>query len=380
MIPVTESNTQLLVPKRRRRLKKFVGRFILFIFLMVIFIYLTPWGKEIRLKLAETVISTQHRQWAWILVGSAKRDEMVKEMNDKIEVWGQVPVNTGLIHIKLTKNNEPLVEIKDISGKGWKGKMMVVNDPRAIRVVTPSERGSGETLSSMVKRTGAVGGVNGGGFNDPDGLGNGYEPIGFIMSKGQVVFTELEGHIPQHTVGFTDNGMLIVGKYSIVDLLKTHISEAVSFYPRVIANGIPQITKGDGGWGKDPRTAVGQKVDGTVVFVVIDGRQIHSIGATLRDVQDLLLQEGCINAGFLDGGASSEMVYRGEILNKPATRYGERKLPSALLVFNNPESYHTDRVWDGVKHIDPGGLKDHPEIRSEKKSSKARHSNSTKKE
>jgi exopolysaccharide biosynthesis protein len=352
------------------RFKTFLFLVSLLVFLSTTFLYMTPMGEEIRVKLAETVISTQHREWAWLLVGAAKRDEMVNQMNEKIDIWGKEPVNTGLIHVK--KHNGPLVEVKDISGKGWQGKLMYVYDPTAIRVVTPSQRGSGETLSSMVKRTGAIGGVNGGGFNDPDGLGNGYSPIGFIMSKGQVIFTELEGHIPQHTVGFTDTGTLIVGKYSIVDLLKKHVSEAVSFYPRVIANGKPLITSGDGGWGKDPRTAVGQRADGTVIFVVIDGRQVHSIGATLRDVQDLLLNEGCVNAGFLDGGASSEMVYQGEILNKPATRYGERKLPSALLVFDNPNAYQSDRVWDGVTHIDPGGLKDHPELQGEKSSSKSK--------
>jgi exopolysaccharide biosynthesis protein len=360
---IEATNAPFRTKSKWGRWKRFLFVISLLLCLLSTFLYTTPNGEAIRVKLAETVISTQHREWAWLLVGAAKRDEMVSEMNKKIDIWGQEPVNTGLIHIK--KYNGPLVDIKDISGKGWQGKMMIVHDPKAIRVVTPSQRGSGETLSSMVKRTGAVAGVNGGGFDDPDGLGNGYSPIGFIMSRGQVVFTELEGHIPQHTVGFTDEGTLIVGKYSIVDLLKKHVSEAVSFYPRVIANGKPLITGGDGGWGKDPRTAVGQKEDGTVIFVVIDGRQVHSIGATLRDVQDLLLKEGCINAGFLDGGASSEMVYRGEILNKPATRYGERKLPSALLVFNDPNSYQSDRVWDGVTHIDPGGLKDHPELRSE---------------
>lgn len=371
MITRMETTTAPYRPKARwGRSKRVLFVISLMVFLLSTFLYVTPPGGAIRVKLAETVISTQHREWAWLLIGAAKRDQMVTEMNEKIDIWGQEPVNTGLVHIK--KYNGPLVEIKDISGKGWQGKMMIVHDPKAIRVVTPSQQGSGESLSSMVKRTGAIAGVNGGGFNDPDGLGNGYSPIGFIMSKGQVVFTELEGHIPQHTVGFTDNGTLLVGKYSITDLIKKHVSEAVSFYPRVIANGKPLITSGDGGWGKDPRTAVGQKEDGAVIFVVIDGRQVHSIGATLRDVQDLLLNEGCINAGFLDGGASSEMVYQGEILNKPATRYGERKLPSGLLIFNDPNAYQSDRVWDGVTHIDPGGLKDHPELKNDKKPMKSK--------
>lgn len=136
---------------------------------------------------------------------------------------------------------------------------MYVYDPRTIRVVVPDKQGEGERITSMVQRTGAVAGVNGGGFNDPDGLGNGFAPIGAIMSGGEILYTDQEGSIPQHIVGFTKEGTLIIGKYTIDDLLKLGVTDAVSFYPRVIANGKPLITSGDGGWGRAPRTAVGQK-------------------------------------------------------------------------------------------------------------------------
>ncbi|MDT2238769.1 phosphodiester glycosidase family protein [Paenibacillus larvae] len=208
----------------------------------------------------------------------------------------------------------------------------------------------------MVERTGAVAGVNGGGFIDPDGLGNGFAPIGAILSGGKVLYNDQKEDIPQHIVGFTDKGTLVIGKYSIDQLRAMKVSEAVSFYPRVIANGKPLITKGDGGWGRAPRTALGQRADGTVIFVVIDGRQAHSVGATLREVQDLLLEQGCINAGFLDGGASSEMVKDRKLLTQPSSRYGERRLPSGFLIFNRPKDVEVHNIWEGLKEIDPGGL------------------------
>ncbi|WJH37405.1 phosphodiester glycosidase family protein [Paenibacillus sp. CC-CFT747] len=214
-------------------------------------------------------------------------------------------------------------------------------------------------------------GVNGGGFDDPDGLGNGFAPIGFIMSGGNLLFTGLEGSIPQHVVGFTKEGKLIVGKYSINELIDLHVTEAVSFYPRVIADGKPLITSGDGGWGRGPRTAVGQKADGTVIFVVIDGRQAHSVGATLKEVQDLLLEDGVINAGFLDGGASSELVVGDELLTKPSSKYGERRLPSAFLVFDDPSSYKENNPWKGLDHIDPGGAATHEEYQRDLAAQKA---------
>lgn len=57
-----------------------------------------------------------------------------------------------------------------------------------------------------------------------------------------------------------------------------------------------------------PRTAVGVKADGTVIFYTIDGRQSGlSIGATMTQVAKRLLELGCVNAVCLDGGGSTTL-------------------------------------------------------------------------
>jgi exopolysaccharide biosynthesis protein len=340
-------------------------------FLTSSFLFLTPPGENIRLFLAKTVITTQHRDWAWIFVGASRRDELVKEMQDLTEINSVEKQNLGAV--KYDKNGrklDSLVKVEDISGQFWKGKRMYVYDPTTIRVVVPSAQGQGERITSMVQRTKAVAGINAGGFDDPDGLGNGFAPIGVIMSGGNILYTDQEGSIAQQIVGFTKEGTLIIGKYTINELLKLNVTEAVSFYPRVIANGKPLITSGDGGWGRAPRTAIGQKADGTVIFIVIDGRQTQSVGATLKEVQDLFLQDDVINAGFLDGGASSEMVYDDKLITSPSSRYGERRLPSGFLVFDHPENVKVNNVWAGLTHIDPGGAYDHPEFLKEQAAKK----------
>ncbi|WP_409341696.1 phosphodiester glycosidase family protein [Paenibacillus sp. MBLB4367] len=340
-------------------------------FLISSFLFLTEPGLKIRKWMAETVITTQHRSWAWMFVGAQMRDEMVQLLQDTTDAMGQGHVD--LSRIKITKQGskknrtlDELLKVEDISGPTWKGKKMTVYDPTTIRVVVPNKQGEGERITDMVKRTGAVAGVNGGAFYDPDGLGNGFAPIGFIMSGGEVIFTEHEGSVPQHSIGFTKEGKLVVGLYSIDELQKQGVQEAVFWKPRIIADGKPLITQGDGGWGIGPRTAVGQKADGTLIFIVIDGRQPpYSLGATLREVQDIFLEDEVENAGFLDGGASSEMVVDGQLITKPASRYGERRLPSALLIFDHPEEYDADHIWDGLKKIDAGGAKTHPEFLKE---------------
>jgi exopolysaccharide biosynthesis protein len=346
--------------------------FSILIFCTSSFLYLTSPGLKIREFLAGTVITTQHRDWAWIFVGTEKRDLMVKQVHSNIEESASERINLGLIQHRKNRSVEELIKVEDISDKFWKGKLMYVYDPTSVKVVVPAKQGEGERISSMVERTGAVAGINGGGFVDPDGLGNGFLPIGLIMSDYKPLWTDADNDTQQFMIGFTEDGTLIVGKYSLNELRDLRVKEAVSFYaPRLIANGIPQITTGDGGWGRAPRTAVGQMADGTLIMVVIDGRQAHSVGATLKEVQDLLLARGVVNAGLLDGGASSELVLKdGGLVTKPSSRWGERRLPSGILVYDNPEEVLVTSPWEGLTNIDPGGRHDHPDYLKDLQSGK----------
>jgi hypothetical protein len=86
---------------------------------------------------------------------------------------------------------------------------------------------------------------------------------------------------------------------------------------------------------RDPRTAVGVKNEGgTVVLLTVDGRQPgYSEGVTARELADFLIKIGVENAAMLDGGASTEMIVDGEIVNRPSYRGQERKIAGALAVF-----------------------------------------------
>ena len=84
---------------------------------------------------------------------------------------------------------------------------------------------------------------------------------------------------------------------------------------------------------QDPRTAVGIKGDGTVVFVVVDGRQPgYSSGMTGRELGQFLVEYGVVNAAMLDGGASSEMIYNGTLVSRPSFKGQERPLAGGFIV------------------------------------------------
>ncbi|MFR2926626.1 MAG: phosphodiester glycosidase family protein, partial [Eubacterium sp.] len=67
-------------------------------------------------------------------------------------------------------------------------------------------------------------------------------------------------------------------------------------------------------------------------LVVIDGRQVNSLGASYSDVIELMLEYGAVNAANLDGGSSSLMYYNGEYINSCASMYGPRDLPTTIII------------------------------------------------
>ena len=77
------------------------------------------------------------------------------------------------------------------------------------------------------------------------------------------------------------------------------LRDAVEFTPFLIINGEPAKMEGNGGWGTAPRTAIGQRRDGTVVFVVVDGRSISSAGVSIRTLQEIMVEQQCYNACLL---------------------------------------------------------------------------------
>ncbi|GEM_PF-869489 len=69
---------------------------------------------------------------------------------------------------------------------------------------------------------------------------------------------------------------------------------------------------------RPPRTVIGSTADNKIVLFVCDGRQTHSDGATLIELEQIMKGIGCVNALNLDGGGSSAIIAGGKLLNKPS--------------------------------------------------------------
>ena len=245
------------------------------------------------------------------------------------------PSGRPLIAGPLTNNQLPPDEdgdgiiIADVMKKGFQGTMIIVLDPSRVFVGGPGfYGGNGMLLEELVRRYDALGGINGGGFIDEDGGGSGGLPEGLTILDGESYHWAGSGA----SAAFDENNILHVGYYTIDSAAEEGIRDCVSFGPALIINGVgeygPYMESGI-----NPRTAIGQREDGAVLLLCIDGRQLHSIGANFGDIRDVMLDFGAINACSLDGGSSTVMYYNGEYLNSPSSASGtSRYLPNAFLI------------------------------------------------
>lgn len=220
--------------------------------------------------------------------------------------------------------------IEQVRKKGFQGYMMVVLDPSRVFVGKPESFGGyGDYLATMCERYGAVGGINGGAYYDVNGAGLGGTPQGLTIIDG-VCYDDADGGVCSF-VGFDANHILHTGYMTYADAQAKGIVDGVTFEPVLIVNGQMEDTAVLN-TGTNPRSAIGQRADGAVLMLVIDGRQVHSAGATQQDVAEVMLDYGAVNACSLDGGSSTCMWFNGEYLNSISGGSGARWLPDAFLV------------------------------------------------
>ena len=299
---------------------------------LILAIILAPfvlfWGpfQALKVMAVGSVYTSRHPQVVKAFLSQAEIDRIMN-LNDS----QGISANQTIGRTKVVDTGSG-ISIEDIQGPSFKGKVMLIKDPKRIKVAVTKEIGvTGERVSDLVKDVGAVAGINAGGFYDPNGKGNGAFPDGLTVHDGRLVHNNV-GDKAVNIVGFDDQGKLMIGNMNATQIAEKHIREAVTFGPNLIENGQPVIS-GDGGWGIAPWAGIGQMADGTVIFVVIDGRQpTWSIGATLRDLMNVFDDYHAVNAVNLDGGSSSELVYNGKVANKLWDIFGERYTPTGFVV------------------------------------------------
>lgn len=236
----------------------------------------------------------------------------------------------------LTKDKgNDLYKVINISGKTYQGFLVAIYDPSKISIATTKYLGTkGESIIDVAKREEAVIAMNAGGFYDPDWNSNGAMPHGTVIQNGQIVSDFQDANMGGGFIGFTKDNKLVLGKMTKEEAIEAGYRDAIEFGPFLIVNGKSSFIKGNGGWGIAPRSAIGQRKDGIVLFLVINGRLPNSIGADMVDLTEIMEKYGAYNAANLDGGSSTELVINHKIINTPVAggENGLRDMPTFWIV------------------------------------------------
>lgn len=232
-------------------------------------------------------------------------------------------------HVLAISANQGIM-IVEVKGDTYKGRLAIVKDASRVELQTCKKLFSiGQYIGDIAEDNDAILAINASGFVDADGVGNGGTPYGYLKVAGEELQEPYEHGYK--IIGFDKDDLMQIGDTSIAD----DLWDAVEFGPALIVDGESKLKSASSGWGLQPRTAIGQASDKTVLMLVIDGRSTRSAGATVGDCKEILEAYGAVQACNLDGGSSAVMYYNGREITHPTTASDNphgRKLPDAFVV------------------------------------------------
>ena len=260
-------------------------------------------------------------------------------------------IDSGSFGENISNEEIPDIEIVEVAKSTYTGTMMIVKDPSRVSLATIYPwKAQGVTLDQLVTDNDAIGGINGGLYDSSNNSGG--KPYGIIVSNGEIQHNKPQEYPGLVLVGFTEDHILQIVDVSdmtsqdvekLVEDMK--IRDAVTFqeeasdvnnhFVQLIINNETREVNGMGS-GLNPRTAIGQRADGSVLMFVTDGRgKSGHLGASSLDLIEVMQEFGAVNAANLDGGSSSCMYYDGEYLMSSVTFYYDNsswKLPAGFIV------------------------------------------------
>lgn len=360
--------------KKMPAVVRFLLRFLLVVFSTIAIIgitaYATLWifckgpSDAARDLFVSTILETGQMKFLASWYFSKEEILEITQRNAMVQIDEEVDKDLISVENKEQAANEEFdmdkIEIVELTGRSFYAKLMIINDPSRVKLATiypwssMEQEKRGQTLEQLVQNAGGVAGINGGEYFSEGNWGG--RPKGVVVCEGEIQYNDpKKGDV---LVGFTDDDILMIidvsGKSAseVEELIETEgIRDAVSFkdiddgdsnhFTKLIINGEAREVSGSGS-GANPRTAIGQRADGAVLFLVTDGRGSGGhIGATAADLINIMLEYGAVNAANLDGGSSSAMYYNGAYEMTSVTLYystSSWKLPTAFVVEEREEN------------------------------------------
>ena len=326
-------------------LLKFKKRFFIGLFIIWIFFVMLINNSKFKTFLITTSMSTNHHQYIAKFIYSDIEIERILNKNkviDQTEITDLSLLDfkhelkpTNKYERKILKYRDHDYKLFKLSGRGYQGYLVAIYKPENVSIALSSKINTeGEYITKVSNDNNAQIAINASGYYDPNWDGNGAIAHGIVVKNKELINEYDDASVDGGLIGITTDNKLFLGNITKNEIENYSIRDAISFGPYLIINGKKCKVIGDGGLGVAPRTAIGQRKDGIYLFLVIDGRRITSIGASLKEVQKIMDNYGAYNATNLDGGSSSELLINGKIVNHPVGggKNGLRKMPTYFIL------------------------------------------------
>ncbi len=244
------------------------------------------------------------------------------------------------------------IRIEHVAGDTYTAHIMIVRDPSTVYVGTSSPSFSrnvpGKRINEMMaSNPDAIAAINAGAFfdNGTTDPSVGSTPEGLVYSNGNCVWKT--GAPPNNIkgfAGFNKDDILVVSQKNLTqaEAEALNIRDGCCFGPALIINEEVNLTAYNDNSGFNPRTAIGQRGDGAVIFVCIDGRQAGSMGGTYADIINIMQEYGAVNACNMDGGSSSVMMYRDQYNVIPMDEDDDKNFGNNVKMVNNYSLLQSD--------------------------------------
>ncbi|RXZ81499.1 phosphodiester glycosidase family protein [Paenibacillaceae bacterium] len=244
-----------------------------------------------------------------------------------------IKLGTPSSTVQSDKLRAQLFHIKAQNFNGYALKVKLKAEDAMKMVLGNDKFGGAETTLSATQRYKALAGVNAGGFADQGGE---RYPLSTTVLDGEYVNGFEASFKDLFFVGVNKDLKLVGGNYSSkTELDNEQAMFGASFVPILLKNGYRQTIPLK--WQTSPkrtaRTVVANYKDDQLLFIVTDGaNNSGASGATLAEMQTLLIRFGAVDAYNLDGGGSSSLIFNGRVVNNP--KDGQlRKLSTHFLFF-----------------------------------------------
>ncbi len=345
----TNSEIQTVFIRNRKKKKiSWYTYFLIFVDICALICFFFAYGPydKIRNIFVQTALGTNtHRYFAYVLYSEKTVQEIASSnviiaagdnsnVNDIVFVdYSDKVVYANEYEEAVLKKNEgnDLYKIIKINESTYTGYLAVIYDPKRIRLYLSSSK-YGNTVSELARQTNAVIATNASGYYINQIT---YEkwPARSLIVDGEVYYDSGRNG---PMVGMNADGVLMLMSTTANRAEEAGMVWGVEFGPFLVVNGVPSTYSGTGGGGLHPRTCIGQRKDGIVLMLVINGRGGGgSLGATIGDLVEIMMRYGAYNACNLDGGGSSAMVEKGYLISQPVSYQGagERNVLDALVVY-----------------------------------------------